>query len=176
MPFSSVDYIPPVVRKLYQFDFTTVLDLGCGIGQWGYVIRFHHDLMHNRMKPEQWQKTILGVEVHDPYNNPVWGLYDRVEEAEIAAFINEGHRHDLIMMVEVLEHFDKATGIAVLKKIADRCQHFIFSFSNIDQGPWHGNNYEAHRSRWTREEIFSLFPQAEVLFETDINFLFYVKT
>lgn len=174
MPFSPIEYVQPISRVLHSISFSSVLDLGTGIGQWGALARTIGDLQCNRMQPGTWQKLIHGVEIYEAYKNPTWDLYNRVYIDDIRSYIqNIQLFYDIIIAIEVLEHIEKEDALKILHKLKSMHTHLIFSYCNIEQGAWGGNDYEVHRSKWTHNDILNIFPTAQLLFSTDVHALWY---
>lgn len=187
MPISGWDPVFPVMQTIQGIDPKSVLDVGIGTGQWGFLVRNYHDMRYGRFQKGQWQTQIVGIEVCDLYRNPAWDLYSMIVVKEASAIL-EGYKDhaeksgflaksfDVGIMIEVLEHFDKEKGTEVLKNLASACKHIIFSYANMEQGAAHGNEFEVHRSTWTDEEIKQIFPQARQIYETGVGKFYHVIT
>jgi len=178
MPFSCYEYIPPVLKKLYEIEpeLTTVLDVGIGYGQWGALTRFHTDLYRQRIEQKDWKLKIRGIEGFLKYRNPFWDHYNSVEIGEACALLKKDTQYyDLGFIVEVLEHLEKPQALGALDWMVAHCKHLFFSYSNLEQGAWGGNDYEIHRSKWTKNEILSRHSNAGVLFDSPMNVLWYLR-
>lgn len=177
-PISGWDPVFGVMQTIQGIDPKSVLDVGIGTGQWGFLVRNYHDLRYGHFDRSQWSTYILGLEGCEKYRNPGWDLYNHVQIGEAAAAIEEmigEYEFDVAVMIEVLEHFDKAKGVQVLKNLAQISKNIIFSYANMEQGAAYGNEYEIHRSTWTDDEIKAIFPQARQIYETGVGKFYHVK-
>lgn len=171
MPFSCCEYATPVARVLQRIPTpATVLDLGIGLGYWGFLTRYYHDLYTLRLKRQDWQVNIVGVEGHEGYRSPSWDVYNNVVIGDAPTYLKASiHRYDLVFAVEILEHLEKEAGIDFLKELAKHGKHVIVSYSNLEQGAWHGNELERHRSKWCLAEIRHHFQSSETLYDDSVN-------
>lgn len=155
MPIGSSMVIPYVVEQLSPRP-ASVLDLGVGFGLNGALVRQYCDRGYDwQGKPDAVRLT--GVEGFRDYENPVWHLYDRVYTRDIKEFVDACTlKFDLVLMTDVIEHFELADGRAMLDacfKLVAPGGRFLVSTPAvwIEQGAVYGNDFETHRSLWTPE-------------------------
>jgi len=67
MPSSAPDHIPAVLKHVMKLQPKRVLDVGVGYGKWGFLLREYLESWNDRVHPEDWEITITGVEVWEPY-------------------------------------------------------------------------------------------------------------
>ena len=149
MPIGSFSTFRDVIRLVLLNHPGTVLDLGIGHGINGAGIRNWLDC---GIKP--YSTRIEGVEGWPAYRSPLWDCYDQVHETTIQEFLTRDDRHwDMILMTDVLEHFDKEEGELIL----EGCKQRLNTGGNlivvtpavwIEQGAAYGNELERHRSLW----------------------------
>ena len=48
----------------------SILDVGCGFGKYGMLLREYLDVWHERYDKERWQVRIVGIEAFEQYRNP----------------------------------------------------------------------------------------------------------
>ena len=146
--------MPIIVNELIKRRAGSVLDLGCGLGIYGAAIR-------------QWCETdcfrrsirIIGIEGFDGYRNPNWEHYDDVivdDIRQVCDRLNE--KFAAILMLDVIEHFDKAEGEGLLKKYMNKLNDkgiMLVSTPAVfcEQGAVYDNDLEIHRSLWTVEDF-----------------------
>jgi len=113
-----------MVNEWYKkFKPKSVLDLGCGVGHYGYVFQ------------EFFGCTYLGIDKSEwaTKNSP----YDiNIEVSDITKFNNKTIHNDtwdLILCIDILEHVDEDKLDNVLKSIYNKANSFIFSI------PFEGN-------------------------------------
>ena len=157
MPVSDCHGIPAVMNEVARLNPSEVIELGIGFGKWGVLLREVLDARHGRLHREDWQATILGVEIYPGYRNPAWSLYTRVIERD---FLSVDHKaYDLVMMIDSLEHLTPGVGRPFLERMVTRNDAVIISVPNghMDQGETFGNPYEAHRWTFTDLEEFEAY-------------------
>ena len=111
-----------------------------------------------RIKTEIKSTTnLVGVEVWDKYRNPRWDFYDSIVMENIIAFIESDQRlFDLILLIDVLEHFDRGTGLSLLEKLKLKTRRALIvstPLTTYPQGEFGGNPYEKHRSTWSETDL-----------------------
>jgi predicted TPR repeat methyltransferase len=150
MPIGCFSVVPTVVAELVNRQSRSVLDLGIGMGFYGVAVR---QWLDSGILP---YRTLLhGVEAWDSYRNPCWNVYDHVFVGRIEDFLAASViQYDAILLMDVLEHFDKPAGANVLERAFERLTPggvFLVVTPAIfeSQGAVHGNEAEVHRSLWT---------------------------
>lgn len=146
MPVSDLHSISDIAVEIQRIAPITVLDCGCGFGLYGVLCRQIIDGQNGRCHPATWKGTVHGVEAWANYQNPCWESYDAVRIGQIYD-IERGY--DLVLMVDVLEHFEQPRGRQLLRDIVGQNKHVIVSVPNglMEQGATFGNPYEEHK--WT---------------------------
>lgn len=154
MPIGSYAAIPVLAAELLAARPASVLDLGIGFGMAGAVVRQWLDA-----GARPFNTYLAGVEVWPDYRSPLWDLYDLVSigliEQQLSA---EDMLFDMIIMGDVLEHFEFACGEEVLRgaqrRLAPDGRLFVSTPAlPMPQGMAHGNPYEQHRSGWTAADL-----------------------
>lgn len=133
-----------------------VLDLGTGFGKYGVLCREYLDLWDGRQKYE-FVRQIDGVEVFKEYITPIHHfVYDNFYNDNIVSVINKLEMgYDLILLLDVLEHFDKDEGRFLLDKLLTKNTGILISTPKHPsaQGDAFGNIHETHRSVWSKQEL-----------------------
>ena len=86
-------------------------------------------------------------------------IYDNIYIGNALTLINTiESKYDLILMMDVFEHFTKEDGEMILKACASRAKFVLISCPrDMDaQGADHGNEYQVHRFQWRKQHFFSL--------------------
>ena len=163
---TSVPYCVPVIASIArQLRPRSVLDVGVGFGKYGYLFREYLDVwdMQNVVDYERsrWKVRIEGIEATPEYITPVHAyVYDQIHVGDAATVIDTLGQFDVIIMGDVLEHFDKEAGAALIGKLfdhAEKCVVLTFPVSTTDNRNVLGNPFESHRSAWRRRD-FRRFP------------------
>lgn len=169
MPFSQSSQITSIIQYIEQENPKTLLDVGTGMGQYGFLSRtnleninlFKIDDGIAAQRPKQdWQVRIDGIEGFKEYVTPIHDYcYNKMmigDALDILPTINN-NSYELIIAVDILEHFTKAEGktfLSQLKRIANKSVLVstpkIFIAQEIEANP-----YEKHRSLWEKDELIS---------------------
>lgn len=168
MPTSDFRHIPQVLDEVYALQPERTLELGVGFGKWGVLLREILDGIYGRCREDQWQRRILGVEVHRAYKNPCWDLYDTVIMGNfLEAFFHGPEHADLVMMMDSLEHLTPEVGRPFLAGLVERNKHVIISVPNgsmpQDEAVY-GNEHERHLWTFNNLEEFERFDNVKVLY------------
>ncbi len=146
MPSSDSLTIHQVLKLVTGFNPTSILDVGCGNGKYGFLFREILDMNYGRFKPDEWTKRIDGVEIERKYQNPVHDyFYNKIYWGNwFDLMVN---KYDLVFMGDVLEHFDAwdtalNKGMEAGRVVICVCPNWDGS---INQGALFGNEYEKHR-------------------------------
>ena len=148
MPSSFLGNVPVIVRTLSDIDPRSVLDVGPGYGRYGFLFR-------ERLDDFRWERRLDGVDVFPDYleRSRTAFLYDRFFTGDFLE-VEIPNRYDLVMMIDVLEHFSDADGERALEKaLALAPRVLVASPLGYEQGEMHGNPYEEHRSEWSSERL-----------------------
>jgi hypothetical protein len=125
-----------------------ILDLGCGIGMYGAMIRQAAPEIHmigvDGFLPylwQQWTQKVYAARIHAPLE----AVMGRVLEV----------RADLTLCMDVIEHFEKAFGVLLLDSLKAPAivSTPLFEYR---QGSVGGNDLEVHRCVFSEEELNGL--------------------
>lgn len=127
-----------VSQLLQNQYFNVVVDLGCGEGKLGPVIR---DQVGYLIGVDENEKTLQKA-----YRQ---GLYDELVVCDIRNYPIPGNA-DLVCLLEVIEHLPKEDGLVLLQRI--RAPIILSTPSKYYAKPWNS----PHLSLWTPEELQAL--------------------
>lgn len=153
MPFGALsefaNVVFPIIRKR---PVASVLDIGIGFGIYGAAVRQWID---HGVHP--FKTVIHGIEGFEQYRNPNWLNYSDVFVMDANEFVAP-IKYDVIIMTDVIEHFEKESGHAFIERAKTWLNDggiFIVSTPAVwmDQGAAHGNEFECHRSLWTPDDM-----------------------
>jgi len=162
MPTSHFSQLNEIVQLIVYTDPQSILDIGPGFGKYGFLAREFLELWDGREELSKWTRRIEGIEAFPDYLTPVHEFaYDRVhigDAAEIVAGLEDSY--DLILMIDVLEHFDYERGLELVSRCLRIGRNLIISTpKNIGrQEAAFGNPYEVHRFQWRPRHLRSLGP------------------
>lgn len=159
MPTSTYSHITTVVRYLEAVCPTSILDVGLGNGKMGFIARNFLDVMlGQRYRREDWEVRIDGIEVFGEYIQAHQrAIYDEIYIGDAFDVIDRLSPYDVIILGDVLEHFERPKAEVFLDKCCAHCtKAMILSIPLSErwtQEDLYGNPYERHRSFWQPEEF-----------------------
>jgi hypothetical protein len=147
MPMSNPWHLPAVLQFVQQLQARSVLDIGVGLGTYGFMVRQFADIACGRLRRDEWLVKIDGIEIFEPYRNPVWDYaYDAVRIGDVRDMLGSTGPYDVILCNDVLEHFPKQEAVDLIERLLDHAPVVIATTPASDwpQGPWGGNDAETH--------------------------------
>jgi hypothetical protein len=137
----------------------SILDIGVGFGKYGVLLREYLDVWNERYSRDQWQTRIDGIEVFKEYISPLHKfIYNQIYFGNALEVLPKlEHRYDLILLIDVLEHFSHDQGLKLLEYCQQRAKSVIVSTPKrfLKQKDVFGNVFETHQS-WWKESDFRL--------------------
>lgn len=138
----------------------SILDIGVGFGKYGYLSREYLELWDGRQKYDDWQRRIDGIEVWKKYLTPVHKyIYNRIYIGNAIDILPTLKiKYDLILLIDILEHFSYEDGMRLLTECRKRGKNIIIStpLHIGSQKDAFGNPFETHKFQW-RKSHFSKF-------------------
>ena len=135
----------------------TILDLGCGRGCWGYLIK----------KTYGKNIRIVGVELFDEYLcSPTFvkKYYDELIVQDIRSLSLSTLQFHIALAGDVLEHLDPGEAVQLVHTLQEQ-QTLVIASIPIGAKHWPSdpiaaekNPLEKHRHNWTTEEVLRLLP------------------
>lgn len=167
MPTSYYQVIAEIVGQVVALAPASILDLGVGFGKYGMLCREVLDIPYQRYAKKDWLIRIDGVEGWKPYRNPIHDyVYNRVFYGKIEAQLPTLGRYDVVLLIDVLEHFSKEDGLGLVRQILKHTNKALLVSTPLvpaEQGSYLGNALETHRSRWTEEDFQEFRTQSRVI-------------
>jgi ubiquinone/menaquinone biosynthesis C-methylase UbiE len=145
-------------------DGCTILDVACGMGRFGYILRIN---WWGTKKGEICAEPeyLVGIDIFLPFLKKVkyHKVYDDVVLCDASFLPFRGNSFNVVIASEVLEHVEKKRGIQLLKE-AERVSsktiifttpHFVRKRGGLPT-PEGFNPYEKHVCRWSIKELHSM--------------------
>ena len=175
MPSSQYYHISKLMHMIIALKPLKVLDVGTGFGKYGALCREYLDLWDGRQKYE-FATQIDGVEVFKEYITPLHHfVYNNIYNDNIITVIRKLEMgYDLVLLLDVLEHFDKEEGRFLLDSLLSKNTGVLISTPKHPsaQKDAFGNIYETHRSAWSKQELSQM---ANIFFISDnISYICYI--
>jgi predicted TPR repeat methyltransferase len=134
----QISFVLEVIRQLNP---TSVLDIGCGSGKYGVLMREY--LPHARLD---------GIEGFAAYITDIHRVtYDHVYEVNAMEFVPKlNRRYDLAMMIDMFEHLTLDEGAQILQELSKHTQHILISVPvwHPEQDAMHGNVLQEHHAQY----------------------------
>lgn len=151
MPTSWYQVIPDILNLLQLKQPKSVLDIGVGFGKYGLLIRDILEVPFERYNKQQWLCQLDGVEAFKGYQNPIHDyIYNNIYYNDVMNIICDLPNYDVILLIDVIEHFEKEQGYRLIKELLEHTKSLIIStpLYPAEQEDYNGNFYEEHKSRW----------------------------
>jgi len=162
MPSSTYTTISSAMHKIVIFNPKTILDIGIGMGKWGFLCREYLETWNKRVYPGDWVIHIEGVEAWRRYVDLPWisTLYNKVYCEDIVTAMHKLPTYDLIIACDVIEHIEKDKAVEVFNWVVKNSKLAVI---NLPLGKiWLGNRvtddnpYEMHRGVFEFDEVMGM--------------------
>jgi hypothetical protein len=167
MPFSYSSQLSTIVGFAERLQPQAVLDVGIGMGQYGFLLRTNLELVnlfdingaHAAQRPkEQWRVRIDGIEGYAGYFTPVHHYaYNQLLVGDALQELAKlpAASYDLVLAIDILEHFDKAQGFEFLQACQRVCRGSVLVSTPQDfhEQEVEANPLENHRSHWEQADL-----------------------
>lgn len=160
MPSSHPYQLNEILEIIIETNPRKLLDIGIGFGKYGFLSREYLELWDPDGVYGTNKRQIDGIEAFEAYVTPLHKLiYDHIyigDAKDILPAISS--KYDLILMIDVFEHFSKEDGLKVLDECRRLGRNVLISVPRIMsiQEDVHGNPYETHRYNWKRKDFSSI--------------------
>ncbi len=160
MGTSNWQNIPFCINAIRRIQPQKILDVGIGFGRWGILCREFLELWYGRTRTDEWKLQIDGVEIFKDNIEGCHGFfYSNIYNQDIFDFLIKNHKHyDLIILGDVLEHFERSKADELLDLCLESADYIILNIplgQNWQQEELYNNPYERHLSFWTKRNIKS---------------------
>jgi hypothetical protein len=157
MPTSGYTQIGKTIEVLLLLQPRSILDIGIGNGKYGFLAREYLELWNRGYDSEPRRIAINGVEGFRPYIGEVQrAIYDNIIVGDaLSATRTMTPGYDLVLLIDVLEHFDRLQGKELLAQCVRLGRNVLVSTpKRVErQGSEFENALEVHRSQWSPSEI-----------------------
>jgi hypothetical protein len=131
----------------------SILDIGVGFGKAGFLIREYFDLKPDKKKGyADWSIQIDGIEIFEKYLTPIHNyIYNDIFIGDAIDILkNSNSYYDLILAIDVIEHFNKNDGYTLIDLCKEKSTTALISTPDIfyKQGNEFFNEHETHLSGW----------------------------
>lgn len=153
MPTCWYEPVPSILDLVKIAQPNSILDVGPGFGKFGVLIRELLEIPFGRYEKSQWRVKLDAVEVFERYRSPLHDyVYDKVYYEDITKILASLPRYDVILLIDVLEHFDKEQGMTLLNNLLEHTNKYLIVSTPLNPAEhteYMGSKHEEHRSKWT---------------------------
>ena len=152
MGTSQFGQIDIIINSVVALEPTSILDIGCGFGKYGFLCR-EAMVCGRTINPkidaiEAFEENITDVH-YLIYNNVfISGALSKLKELSAKSY-------DLILAIDILEHFSKEDGRMFLSELNRIGRNVIISTPKmvLSQSALSGNVYEIHKTQWYPSDL-----------------------
>jgi hypothetical protein len=157
MPTSHSGQINTIVEIITEINPSSILDIGVGYGKYGFLSREYLDISNNKDQYNSRRVIIHGIEGFPEYITDLQRMiYDDIFIGDALQVVDKLEKqYDLILLMDVFEHFSYDDGLALLKKLTAKGKYVLISTPKLmsEQGAEFGNVYETHRFEWKKRHF-----------------------
>jgi SAM-dependent methyltransferase len=157
-PWSNLPKIIGIIMDLRPYP-SRVLDVGIGYGKYGLLCREYISYWNSSKEPRE--VIVDGVEAFEEYIGELQrNIYDNIfigDALEVLPLMPD-NSYDLILLIDVLEHFEREAGIRVIAECRRVGKAVLVSTPRkffLQEDSW-GNPYERHKSLWSKKDLLAL--------------------
>ncbi|MBN1622150.1 MAG: hypothetical protein JW871_06125 [Endomicrobiales bacterium] len=155
MPTSHPYQLNEIIWAIIESKPKSILDIGIGFGKYGFLSREYLDILSGRY--DKWQIEIEGIEGFEKYITPVHKfIYNKIHIGNALEVINKLEKtYDLILLIDVLEHFEYSEGIQLLNRCSEKAKNILVSLPKImaQQGESFENPLEIHKFAYKKKHF-----------------------
>jgi SAM-dependent methyltransferase len=142
MPFTATN----MVWRMIDNSSTSLLDVGCGLGGVGRVIKRHRDIYS------------VGVDAYLPYLEHCRETqsHDKLVQRDVRKLTFESKSFDVVLCKEVIEHLEKSEAYELIHKMEDIARKRMIITTPVGKYEAHahdGNDLQEHKSIWNPAEF-----------------------
>ena len=158
MPSSHHLQINEIVDLIIFTNPKSILDIGVGNGKYGFLSREYLEITGTGTYGTK-ERRIDGVEVFPHYITPLHKeIYSNIYIGNAMDIVPKlDMKYDLILMIDVFEHFTCEDGKILLGNCLQKGRNVIISVpkGSNEQGEIYDNPYEEHKYEWSKKDFKS---------------------
>ena len=167
MGSSAVELITPIVTLIRMLNPSSVLDVGAGFGKWGFLCREYLEVWNDRVKKDEWELQVDGIEIFPEYHNVIQPyIYDHIYYQDARKF-KPKKQYDLVIACDVIEHMPKKDGLDLVNIMSSSWSgNCIISIPLGDEwmkNTYGRNPYDAHLATWSEADMSEEWHRIKVM-------------
>src|SRR5438094_354805 len=126
MPSSHYFQLDQLTELIVKTNPFRLLDVGIGFGKYGLLAREYLELWDGRFQYDDWRRRIDGIEIHRAFIRD-WhrAIYDQIWIGDALEILPTLPSYDLVLLIDVLEHFPEQSGHALLAEAVARNRNVL---------------------------------------------------
>jgi len=158
LPTSHFYQLNEIMELIFYLKPKKILDIGTGFGKYGFLSREYLDIWGRQNHDFNEHYCIIdGIEVFEKYITPVHDyIYDNIYIGNAKDLLPTlDKKYDLILLIDVLEHFDYDGGLKILSECKKVGRNIIISTPKDigNQKGSRGNVFETHKFQWKKKHF-----------------------
>jgi SAM-dependent methyltransferase len=149
--------VSKIISVLLTLHPSSVLDIGAGYGKYGFLTREYLDQEHMNVGEGKPSKIrVDAMEGFEGYLSPIHKfIYDNVYVGDVLKLVDTIQAsYDLVLLIDVLEHFNKEDGSKFLEKLIKQNKVVCISTPKyVGKQDASRNSYEEHKSQWATDDF-----------------------
>ena len=142
IPFTATN----MVWRTIDSSSKSVLDIGCGLGGVGRVIKRHRNIYS------------VGVDAYNPYLEHCREInsHDKLVQCDVRKLDFKDKSFDVVLCKEVIEHLDKPEAYELIQKMEDIARKQVIITTPVGRYEVRGhdgNELQEHKSTWQPVEL-----------------------
>jgi hypothetical protein len=160
MPSSHYFQLNEIVDLIVLTDPGKLLDIGVGFGKYGFLAREYLELWKDGGDYQNWERQIDGIEAFEPYltqgHKFIYNTIFIGNAIEILPGLED--KYDLILMIDVFEHFNYEEGLKLLSECRKKGRNILISVPVVmsAQEAVFGNEFETHKYGWKKMDFIDI--------------------
>jgi 2-polyprenyl-3-methyl-5-hydroxy-6-metoxy-1,4-benzoquinol methylase len=144
-----------MIEHIVRIQPNSVVDVGCGYGKWGFLVREALDFVADRHERDEWAVRIDGIDAFPQHSPLLEWVYDTFRIADVLSLEDGLRDYDVVILGDVIEHIDKEAGQRLIDFLVahNRCVLLNTPREFFAQGEIEGNPFERHLSFWAAEDF-----------------------
>jgi SAM-dependent methyltransferase len=156
MPTSDHNNINSILTIVTNLRPRRLLDIGCGFGKYGVLLREYLDIWNERIESPSWNFKLTGIEAFGPYRNPIHDyVYDAVHFCEAQQILPTMGEFDVVLIADVIEHLEMENARELVSECLRHSPVVVISTPTefYPQQALCDNPYEIHRNLFTKRDF-----------------------
>jgi hypothetical protein len=146
-----------IMDTIYRLSPASVLDVGAGIGRWGFLCRCHIGVGESLQQCPEQPLRIDAVEAFEPNIGLIYkAVYDKTHAGDALEVLPRLGSYDVVICSHMIEHMTKDDGLRLLDAMLARANKALILALPLNDRPraeLRGNPFEAHQSTWTKNDF-----------------------